>query len=208
MLELCYTQHATTKVLARVHTSTACMHMSDNLLPLKQHICPALSPAESSRASLLPLSFEMLCAAACSITASISCPAAANNQARAKAPPTRGSFRPPEPQLPDRQGAPRNPVLPHQPCSSLQRRRRRGRAGHPGHARSRTRAAVGPLCRPPPTQLASLLPWPPMNSNERSAPAAGGLRRHCAAALARKGVRRRNGPQQPPTRDAFLNPFC
>ena len=100
MLELCYTQHATTKVLARVHTSTACMHMSDNLLPLKQHICPALSPAESSRASLLPLSFEMLCAAACSITASISCPAAANNQARAKAPPTRGSFRPPEPQLP------------------------------------------------------------------------------------------------------------
>ena len=100
MLKLCYTQHATTKVLARVHTSTACMHMSDNLLPLKQHICPALSPAESSRASLLPLSFEMLCAAACSITASISCPAAANNQARAKAPPTRGSFRPPEPQLP------------------------------------------------------------------------------------------------------------
>ena len=79
---------------------TACMHMSANLLPLKQHICPALSPAESSRASLLPLSFEMLCAAACSITASISCPAAANNQVRAKAPPTRGSFRPPEPQLP------------------------------------------------------------------------------------------------------------
>ena len=76
------------------------MHMSANLLPLKQHICPALSPAESSRASLLPLSFEMLCAAACSITASISCPAAANNQARAKAPPTRGSFRLPEPQLP------------------------------------------------------------------------------------------------------------
>ena len=100
MLKLCYTQHATTKVLARVHTSTACMHMSANLLPLQQHICPALSPAESSRASLLPLSFEMLCAAACSITASMSCPAAANNQARAKAPPTRGSFRPPEPQLP------------------------------------------------------------------------------------------------------------
>ena len=100
MLELCYTQHATTKVLARVHTSTACMHMSDNLLPLKQHICPALSPAESSRASLLPLSFEMLCAAACLITTSISCSAASKHQLRAKAPPTRGSFRLPEPQLP------------------------------------------------------------------------------------------------------------
>ena len=100
MLELCYTQHATTKVLARVHTSTACMHMSANLLPLKQHICPALSPAESSRASLLPLSFEMLCAAACSITTSISCSAASKHQLRAKAPPTRGSFRLPEPQLP------------------------------------------------------------------------------------------------------------
>ena len=100
MLKLCYTQHATTKVLARVHTSTACMHMSATLLPLQQHIYPALSPAESSRASLLPLSFEMLCAAACSITASISCPAAAKHQMRAKAPPTRGSFRLTEPQLP------------------------------------------------------------------------------------------------------------
>ena len=164
------------------------MHMSANLLPLKQHICPALSPAESSRASLLPLSFEMLCAAACLITTSISCSAASKHQLRAKAPPTRGSFRLPEPQLPSLPEVVKESRIENSSGLFAQSGGEYLPQRWQTRAVCRTRAAMGPLCRPPPTQLASLLPWPPMNSNERSAPAAGGLGSHCAATLAGEGL--------------------
>ena len=83
-----------------MHTSTACMHMSANLLPLQQPICSALPPPDSSRSSLLPPQFQVLCTAAHRRTTSSRRHAAATYPARARAPASAGFSRHLEPCLP------------------------------------------------------------------------------------------------------------
>ena len=108
VLKLCLPSTRRPRCWHAVHTSTPCMHSSATLLPLQQCICSALSPPDSSRASLLPPQFQVLCTAAHRRTTSSRRHAAAEYPARARAPASAGSSRHLEPWLPSL------PILPEE----------------------------------------------------------------------------------------------